>query len=167
MPPFPLVPNPNPLGAAYVPILLSEVEQEQRPCGNGDQEAIVVGAGLYDGEGERAYTVYDPILGEEKCLQIRLLHEKMEVRPDSFDPSSTVFNFDLSTFRPFSTRIFRPVSWHPLRKWGYIQRTKTMLFENATYSTNCPYKIGQTQRDNCRKISANCPSRSAKWVSGN
>ena len=56
------------LGAAYVPILLSEVEQEQRPSGYGDREAIVVGAGLCDGEGERAYTVYDPILGEEKYL---------------------------------------------------------------------------------------------------
>ena len=53
---------PRPLGAAYVPILLSEVEQEQRPSGNGDREAIVVGAGFCDGEGERAYTVYDPIL---------------------------------------------------------------------------------------------------------
>ena len=52
---------PRPLGAAYVSILLSEVEQEQRPSGNGDREAIVVGAGLCDGEGERAYTVYDPI----------------------------------------------------------------------------------------------------------
>ena len=57
---------PRPLGAACVPILLSEVEQEQRLSGNGDREAIVVGAGLPDGEGERAYTVYDPILGEEK-----------------------------------------------------------------------------------------------------
>ena len=35
-----------PLGASYIPILLSEVEQEQRPSGNGDREAIVVGAGL-------------------------------------------------------------------------------------------------------------------------
>ena len=43
------------LGAAYIPILLSEVEQEQRPSWNGDREAIVVGAGLCDGEGERAY----------------------------------------------------------------------------------------------------------------
>ena len=51
---------PQPLGAAYVPILLSEVEQEQRPSGNGDREAIVVGAGLCDGEGERAYTEYAP-----------------------------------------------------------------------------------------------------------
>ena len=56
MPPFTLVP----LGVAYVPILLSEVEQEQRPSGNGDREAIVVGAGLCDGEGERAYTAYAP-----------------------------------------------------------------------------------------------------------
>ena len=46
---------PRPLGAAYIPILLSEVEQEQRPSGKGDREAIVVGAGLCDGEGELAY----------------------------------------------------------------------------------------------------------------
>ena len=37
---------PRPLGAAYAPILLREVEQKQRPIGNGDREAIVVGAGL-------------------------------------------------------------------------------------------------------------------------
>ena len=53
---------PRPLGAVYVPNLLSEVEQQQRPSGNGDREAIVVEAGLCDGEGERAYTVHDPIL---------------------------------------------------------------------------------------------------------
>ena len=52
--------GPRPLGAAYIPILLSEVEQEQRPSGNGDREAIVVGAGLCDGEGERAYIAYAP-----------------------------------------------------------------------------------------------------------
>ena len=62
MPPFPLVP----LWTAYVPILLSGVKQDHRPSGNGDREAIVVGAGLCDGEGERAYTVYDPILGGGK-----------------------------------------------------------------------------------------------------
>ena len=50
----------RPLGAAYIPILLSEVEQEQRLSGNEDREAIVVGAGLCDGEGERAYTEYAP-----------------------------------------------------------------------------------------------------------
>ena len=58
------VPNSSktlrPLGAAFIPILLSEVEQEQRPSGNEDREAIVVGAGLCDGEGERAYTAYAP-----------------------------------------------------------------------------------------------------------
>ena len=59
---------PRPLGSAYVPILLSEVEQVQRPSGNGDREAIVVGTGLCDGWGERAYTVYDPNIGEEKYL---------------------------------------------------------------------------------------------------
>ena len=46
--------------AAHVLILLSEVEQEQRRSGNGDRGAIVVGAGLCDGEGERAYTAYAP-----------------------------------------------------------------------------------------------------------
>ena len=50
----------RPLGAAYITILLSEVEQEQRPSGNEDREAIVVGAGLCDVEGERAYTAYAP-----------------------------------------------------------------------------------------------------------
>ena len=51
---------PRFIGAAYIPILLSEVEQEQRPSGNGDREAIVEGAGLRDGEGERAYFAYAP-----------------------------------------------------------------------------------------------------------
>ena len=50
------------------PILLSEVEQEQRPSENGDREAMVVGAGLCDGEGERAYTVYDLMFGGEKLF---------------------------------------------------------------------------------------------------
>ena len=48
--------------AAFVPIMLSEVEEEQRPRGNGDREAIVVGAGLCDREGERAYTANAPTL---------------------------------------------------------------------------------------------------------
>ena len=50
----------SPSALAYFSILLSEVEQEQRPSGNEDREAIVVGAGLCDGEGERAYTAYAP-----------------------------------------------------------------------------------------------------------
>ena len=56
------VPNsssaPRALGTAHVAILQSEVEQEQRPNGKGDREAIVVGAGLCNGEGERAKTGY-------------------------------------------------------------------------------------------------------------
>ena len=50
----------RPLCAADVPILLSEVEQEQRLTGNGDREEIVVGAGLGDSVGERAYSGYAP-----------------------------------------------------------------------------------------------------------
>ena len=50
----------RPLGAAYISTLLSEVEQEQKPSGNRDREAIVVVAGLCHGEGERAYTEYAP-----------------------------------------------------------------------------------------------------------
>ena len=58
---FPLVPR-GPLGPLHVPISLSEVEQEQKPSGNGDLEAILVGARLCDGEGERADTEYAPTL---------------------------------------------------------------------------------------------------------
>ena len=56
---------PLPLGAAYILILLSEVEQEQRPSGNEDHDGIVEEADLCDGEGERAHTVYNPILPRE------------------------------------------------------------------------------------------------------
>ena len=38
----------------------TSIFKEQRPSGNGDREAIVVGAGLCDGENERAYTGYTP-----------------------------------------------------------------------------------------------------------
>ena len=58
MSPFPLVPRCC-LGAAYVPAWLSEVRQEQMPNGNQGREAIVMGAGLRDGEGKRAYTIDD------------------------------------------------------------------------------------------------------------
>ena len=58
----------RPLRAAYVPILLSEVEHEQRPSGKGDREAIVMGAGLCDGEGDRVYTVYGLIFGGERRI---------------------------------------------------------------------------------------------------
>ena len=36
---------PRPIGAAYIPIVIGEVEQEQRSSGIGDREAIVDGAG--------------------------------------------------------------------------------------------------------------------------
>ena len=71
---------PRPFGTAYVPILLSEVEQEQRPSGNGDREAIVVGAGLCDGKGEHAYTAYAHIM-----IVNRLEANKERFRPDGFD----------------------------------------------------------------------------------
>ena len=51
---------PAALGAAHFPILVCEVEQEQRLSLIGDRQAIVVGAGLCDGQGERAYTTYAP-----------------------------------------------------------------------------------------------------------
>ena len=51
---------PHFLWADYVSILLSEVEQEQRPSENRDRAAMAVGAGFCDGECERAYTAYDP-----------------------------------------------------------------------------------------------------------
>ena len=53
---------PRALGAVYVPLLVSEVEQEQKTSVNGDREPIVVRAVLCDGERERAYSVYAPIL---------------------------------------------------------------------------------------------------------
>ena len=40
--------------ATYTHILLSDVEQDQSPNGNGGREAIIVGAGVCDGKGERA-----------------------------------------------------------------------------------------------------------------
>ena len=59
MSPFPLVLR-SPLGPLMFPSSLSEVEQEQRHSGNGDRGEIVVGDGLCDSEGERAYTAYAP-----------------------------------------------------------------------------------------------------------
>ena len=51
---------PRPLGAAFVIILLSEVEQEQRPSSNGDHEAIVGGVDVCDGESELARSLHVP-----------------------------------------------------------------------------------------------------------
>ena len=41
-----------------VPLLLSEVEQEQRPSGNRDREPIVVGAGLCEVKAASVHTPY-------------------------------------------------------------------------------------------------------------
>ena len=38
----------RPLGAAYIPILLSEIEQEQRPSGNGVYAFDLIAAGLME-----------------------------------------------------------------------------------------------------------------------
>ena len=43
-----------------------EVEQEQKPRENEDREAVVVGAGLCDGEGERAYTANSGRFGKRR-----------------------------------------------------------------------------------------------------
>ena len=53
---------PRPFGTAYLPISLSEVEQEYGASNNRHREAIVMGAGLSNGEGERAFTLFDSIL---------------------------------------------------------------------------------------------------------
>ena len=88
MSPFPLVPR-GPLGPLIFPschrprflpsILAIEVEQEQRPRGNGDREAIVVGAGLCDGEGERAYTEYAPTLEGESTENFARHSRKVKI----------------------------------------------------------------------------------------
>ena len=104
--------DPRPLRAAYVSILLSEVEPEQTPSGNGGCEAIVVGAGLCDGECERAYTAYAPHYdspsANKECFppegfdqirphSIRSLQFDQRIRPLSFRPEK----FDIFTATRF------------------------------------------------------------------
>ena len=60
MSPFPLV-SRGPL----VPLMFPSCyvrSKDQRSTAKGVREAIVLGADICDGEGERAYTVYDPRL---------------------------------------------------------------------------------------------------------
>ena len=64
----------------YYRALLSEVEQEQRPSGNGDREAIVVGAGFCDSEGE-VHTQHMPHI----MIVNRLEANKECFRPEGFD----------------------------------------------------------------------------------
>ena len=101
MPPFRLVSR----GPLCVPMLLSEVEQEQIPSRNGDREVIVVGAGFCDGEGDRAYTVYVPILGGlggEKYLE----DFKCFYKFCSSENITKSDQFDLQIFYPFSILLF-------------------------------------------------------------
>ena len=84
---------------AYDPILLSKVEHEQRPSANGDREAIVVGGDLCDVEGERAYIVYDPIIGWEKYVKL------FKRFPGAKNLAKTE-QFDVKSFDPFSILLF-------------------------------------------------------------
>ena len=68
--PFPLAPAS--FWATFVPILhhakRSRTGAKTLLSGTGDRQVIVVGAGLCDGEDERAYTVCDLILGAERLV---------------------------------------------------------------------------------------------------
>ena len=85
------------------PILLSEVQQERRRSGNGDREAIVVEAGLCEGEGEREYTVYDPPFYFRPFLQ-NSTYWTWLCRPKNYH-SSISTKFLVDHFRP---QYFRP-----------------------------------------------------------
>ena len=110
----------RPLGAAYVPILLSEVEQEQRLSRNEECEAIVVGTGLCDGEGERAYTAYAPHCNNfaSRTNVFSCLEDVSTTK--TFRSTSTVFH-SIPAIRSngstsvLSTRKIRPIYSHPLQ----------------------------------------------------
>ena len=78
---------PRPLGAAYVPILLSEVGQEQRPSGSGDREAGIFPkqwkqlyvTPLYKKGNRNCVSSYRPISNLSKlCLVLeRLVFDKL------------------------------------------------------------------------------------------
>ena len=115
---------PRPLGAAYVPILLSEVEQEQRPSGNQDREAIVVEADLCEGEGERAYTIYDRVLGWEKYLKYfeRFAGAKtLQERNNSISKLSIHFRSRFSLTQKFDSKI-------PHQRLKFDDRNSTVLW---------------------------------------
>ena len=112
--------------AAFVPILLSEVEQEQRPSGNGDREAIVVGAGLCDREGERAYTVYDPTLFLRRYSNLDLSYGACFL-----DLSSSDLSYEISLELIPQTLVAVPVN-------AQIANTNTILIFGPIPNTiNC------------------------------
>ena len=90
------------LGPLIFPYCGNEVEQELRPSGNGDREAILVRAGLCDVEGDRASNVYDSILGSEKYLK---LFKRIQTFCWSKNLAKTE-QFDLKIFDPISISLF-------------------------------------------------------------
>ena len=118
--------TPRPLWAAYVPILLSEVEQVQRPSGNGDRKAIVVEAIVCDDEGERAYTVYAHSkifsLQERTFLAYREILATRTFRRNFVAETSAAI---LSTKRPESFEISSKFTLHTLES-----PSRTVLSKN-------------------------------------
>ena len=105
---------PQLLGAAYVPILLSEVEQGQRPSENGDREAT----SRCNGEGEFAYTIYDPVLGGEKYPKhLKRFAGALQKRNNSIPKLSIHFRFRFSLTQKCDPKIPHPnrstVGLHP------------------------------------------------------
>ena len=72
----------------------------------GDHEAMVVKAGLCDGEGEHAYTIYDPVLGGEKYQNI--LNALQEQKP-----CKKRKKFDLNTFDHLRSRFSLTQKFYP------------------------------------------------------
>ena len=127
MSPFPLVP-------AYVPTLLSEVEQEQRPSGNGDRESIVVRAGLCDGEVERAYTAYAPHdnIFASRTNVFSFLEDVSGT--ETFRSNSTAFHSvpairSKDSTSVLSTRRDRPIYSHPT-----VENVPFNCYQSGTYA---------------------------------
>ena len=109
---------PRPLGVAYVPFFLSEVEREQRPSWNGNGEAIVVGDGFCDGEGERGYTAYAPHYNtfatrtnvfscSEDVSATKTFRSNFDLIP--FDPCKWIKGFDLCPFDQKNSTFLQPL----------------------------------------------------------
>ena len=135
----------RPLGGAYVLILLSELQQEERPSGNGDCEAIEVGAGFCDGEGERAYTAYVPHFymfafrkeKQEKRLKLSTLYLKNMINfrrhscfvlrwfsSDVLSAATYFDNFLIIKICFFDSFIF---GFHPGSDWQFGVENKPMV----------------------------------------
>ena len=120
---------PRPLGPliAYVSILLSEAEQDRALC---------------DGEGERAYVVNDPILGEEKYLVCFKLFAGAKTAYGTICRKTVCRNPFCRTWRTFCRKLFSklslsqfsancPVSEELLKRWKKLrmaQETQKFAF---------------------------------------